>query len=88
MVTRPVKLFETDTVFPVCHAGQNRSQVMHAVVQVSTKHPIAFPPLRNTLPELVWLSLVQDISDYLAFETGRRSMNVERPHGALSGFDP
>lgn len=64
-----------DVVFPVCHAGQNRSQVMYALLQ--NMNLAASVPLRTRTTA----------SDDGVDELGG-PLTVMPPHGAECGYDP
>ena len=79
-----VQLRYGDVVFPVCHQGQNRSQVMWAVVEDlnrSSTHR-SRSRSRSSSPK----HHQQQQNERL--EREQQPLTVVAPHGAESGFDP
>lgn len=82
----------TDKVYPVCHEGVNRSQVRRsAPVRAPVAATVAFvlvPLSADTLRELAAAQVTFLVAQGIMRKLGNHFYNVERPHGAETGFDP
>lgn len=96
---KTVVLRPNDTVYPVSHTGQNRSQVLWALLQhINAGHSVPIPPsnLSQNQQKNEWqqVSTGKNIERYNHStnnevpDSRRYPLRVTRPHGAESGFDP
>ena len=85
-----VVLRQGDTVYPVCHAGQNRSQVLWALLQDMAMSFGAESTKSTTSSALEPPSLQVGTESNPIRNPMRvhKALRVVCPHGAESGFDP